>query len=376
MKKLLSAALSVILAVSVFGAALAETDGMTVIDGKSKRGIKVNSTFENNPVIAGQSDITGLPEAESKVYIPILVNLDNFGGALPQLGVGSADILYDMPLAKGGYTRNVALFSTSYPAMAGPIRSGRVMHAELREEWDAAWVYFGKQTVEGSSVPAYLSKTGATKKNLTFDGNTGAAKSYFYAFARYSDPLGVGEKYESPHNAFANIAIMGNEDGKKINSIMYCLPEGYEYPRRPFLFRDEVPSEGAEATYITIDTGNKGYSTSYTYDVDTQAYVRYMNSKPYVDAYAPDVPLVYNNVIVQRVTVTYNKGNGENPLVTEVGEGNADIFMGGKYIAGYWVRKTRSSRTIFFDAEGNELKLMRGTTAIVMRPASDEVAYK
>ncbi|MDD2647293.1 MAG: DUF3048 domain-containing protein [Eubacteriales bacterium] len=376
MRKVFAAFVAFLMIVSSLSFAFAKEEGMTVIDAKSSREITVNSTFENNPVIPGQSDITGLPESEDKVYSPLMVNIDNFGGALPQLGVGTADILYDMPLARGGYTRTVALFNTAYPAMAGPIRSARVMHAELREEWDAAWVYFGKQTAEGSSVTAYLSKNGTNKKKLTFDGNTGASKYYFYAFARYSDPLDAGEKYESPHNAFASIALTGTEDGKKNTTIQYSLPKDYQYPRRPFLFRDEPPTDGADATYVTIDTGHTGYSTSYTYDVDTQAYVKYMNGKPYVDAYAPEVPLVFNNVIVQRITLTYNKGVAANPLVTEIGEGNADIFMGGKYIAGYWVRKSRDSRTIFFDAEGNELRLMRGTTAIIMRPVADEVSYK
>ena len=44
-----------------------------------------------------------------------------------------------------------------------------------------------------------------------------------------------------------------------------------------------------------------------------------------------DVPLTFSNVIVQWTDLKFN-GAADAPLLTGVGEGNADIFTGGRYI--------------------------------------------
>ena len=50
------------------------------------------------------------------------------------------------------------------------------------------------------------------------------------------------------------------------------------------------------------------------------------------------------------------------------GKGNADIFIGGRYIAGYWVREDTESPTVFYDDQGNELQFTRGKTYIANFP--------
>lgn len=40
------------------------------------------------------------------------------------------------------------------------------------------------------------------------------------------------------------------------------------------------------------------------------------------------------------------------PVMQSVGKGNADIFIGGRYIPGYWVRESIESPTVFLDDQG------------------------
>ena len=81
-------------------------------------------------------------------------------------------------------------------------------------------------------------------------------------------------------------------------------------------------------------------------------------------------------MIVQHTTVKWNRSS-DAPVTTHVGEGNADIFMGGRYIPGYWVRTGYDDRTIFFDSEGNEIRLQRGKTWItVAGPDFLKVTYR
>ena len=96
-----------------------------------------------NDVEDGINPITG--EAWSGAYTPILVNIDAHPDALPHWGVSSADLIYEMPIQADGSTRSLALFMSDIPSYAGPVRSGRVPMASLREIWGGAWVFYGEQ---------------------------------------------------------------------------------------------------------------------------------------------------------------------------------------------------------------------------------------
>ena len=75
--------------------------------------------------------------------MPILVNIDNVRGAWPQWGIKDADIIYEMPIHGLSLTRLMGLFAYVHPEEVGPTRSGRVMHAEMREEWDGPGFMLG-----------------------------------------------------------------------------------------------------------------------------------------------------------------------------------------------------------------------------------------
>ena len=58
-----------------------------------------------------------------------------------------------------------------------------------------------------------------------------------------------------------------------------------------------------------------------------------------------------------------------------VGSGKADIFQNGRYIRGAWYREKETSRLIFLDDEGNELKFQRGKSYIVVNSSNCVVSY-
>ncbi|NLX83292.1 MAG: DUF3048 domain-containing protein [Clostridiales bacterium] len=329
----------------------------TTIDPTAKRGIKPERGLPNNPAIAGESMTTGLPT--DAPYVPVLVNIDNVSGAWPQWGIKDADIIYEMPIHGLGLTRLMGLFAYTHPEEVGPTRSGRVMHAEMRQEWDAAWVFVGVQSKEGSDVNQALYQLGAKKKdvNLLINGATGKSLKYFKSIKGYA----------RPHNHSVNLAQVKGD------------VQAYDFPQRAFLFTDELPVAGVAATQISLRYGSEGnaYTNSnYTYDAATNLYSRYRQNKPYEDRDQPGVPLTFSNVIVQWTALKFN-GAANAPLLTEVGEGNADIFTGGRYIPGYWVRESVDSRTVFYDADGKEIKLQRGKTFInITTDRSTKLSYE
>ena len=108
----------------------------------SSMNVTVNIPGEN-PVVDGINPLTG--ESWKGSYTPIGVNIDTHPKALPNWGVSSADIIYEMPIQADGSTRSFALFMSEIPAFAGPVRSGRVPMGSLREMWNSAWVFYGWQ---------------------------------------------------------------------------------------------------------------------------------------------------------------------------------------------------------------------------------------
>lgn len=356
MKRILMLLLALLmLASTLLGSA--QTTAQTVkIQPTYQRNINLQKNLPDNPVIPGESPITGLPIADKK-FIPILVQIDNSLGAQPQWGIADADIIYELPIQGMGWTRLTAFFSDQYPGEAGPVRSARVMHADLREGWDALLVNYGKQEDSGSDLREALKNYGANAKGLAIDGIGNKYADYFKR-VRY---------HFAPHNVTAYVA----------NLRKLMEQQGYDFPVKPFKFSDEPRQDGQPAERITIiHKGNGDTSSSFVYDVYAKGYQRYVVNGPYTDLLKPEQPLVYANVIVIRTPLTFNRST-MSPLMSEAaqGSGAADIFIGGRYIAGAWSRANPQARTIFHDESGNEILLNRGKTWIVQTDVNTEISY-
>ena len=334
----------------------------TVIQDEADRKISVkglgsDGNFPVNPEVAGQSPTTGQPW--DGTYMPMLVQIDNADGGIGKRapwGASHADLIYETPLHSGGETRLSFLFSDFVPESVGPVRSARLTHVELREEWDAGFLFYGGQEYEGTNINDAFRETGATKKGVLFSGIVGTNK----AWKKYYTSV---DGLPGPHDKDANVKAM-----------QALIPADFKAPSRPFLFTDELPELGDFATNIAITLTKKEYCSSFAYDPIANVYMRYMNGEPYVDKTTGE-QLSFSNLIIQRTDVTFYHGINDRPLTVNIGSGNADIFIGGRYIPGYWMRTGMNQRTVFFDQEGNELQLQRGKTFISMIDYSTPVTY-
>ncbi len=334
----------------------------TVIKNEKNRKIDVHGKGEDgkfpaNPEIPGQSPTTGLPWTGT--YMPMLVQIDNDKGGIGERapwGAGQADIIYETPLHKGGYTRLSFLFSDVIHESVGPVRSARVTHVELREEWDAGFLFYGGQPSDGTSIFTAFRKTGASRKGVLFNGVVNLGKPWKAFYQRLST-------LPSPHDVDANVKAM-----------QALIPADFKAPSRPYLFADTPPEAGEPAVRIEITQNNKTYSSSFAFDPAKNAYLRFVHDKPYIDC-ATNEQLSFSNLIIQRTNVTYDEDVAERPVTKNIGSGNADIFMGGRYIPGYWMRTGMNQRTVFFDQDGNEIKLQRGKTFISITDYKTAVTY-
>lgn len=336
----------------------------TALPAAAEQGIEIPSVLQrgkvpagapDNPVIPGISSLTGLPISDQK-YVPILSQVDNNLGALPQWGLVDASIMYELPVSGSGWTRLTALYADKYPEEAGPVRSARLMHADLREQWDALLIHYGEQTTQGSNFRQAIRDYGVPAKGLEMDGVGNKYKDFFLR-TRY---------HVSPHNITTYL--------QKAYALM--VQNGYEFKERPFLFTDEKNYEGPDAIKIQlVHKNNRDTASTFVYEKNTGVYLRYTAKGLYSDLFFPQETLTYSNFIVQRTRLTFNKSS-RNPLLPDVvGGGAADIFIGGKYIAGTWSRSTPQSRTIFYDQNGQEIRLQRGRTWIAITNEDSQLTY-
>ncbi len=345
----------------------------TVLQNDADRGITPKTPADRNPIIAGESPTTGL--SWIGFYLPMLAQFSNGAGTVKvngktvkAAGIGVrapwggqyADVVYEGVLYRTGATRMSFVFSDSlddgYPSSFGPVRSARTGHVSLRQEWQGGIVFRGGPRREENNIAEMFNDLGASDAGVVFDLETNLTKGYSTRVKGLKNPENL------------NADIVG---------IRGLIPTNYSSEPHAFLFADINPyTEGYNFAYqINLDWGTETYVSHFVYDEFDNIYYRYSNNALWVSHVSADdlsdenaIPLTFANVIVQRVEYLYTNNSKIMPNMQSVGKGNADIFIGGRYIPGYWVRNSQDDPTVYYDDQGNEIQLSRGKTFVAQMP--------
>lgn len=413
MKKLVCLVLALTILCSVT-AALAETR----IDGTEKRNIKIHEAGLNtdpqemvknlvSPTTGRNLAEISVPDnfagaAATGIYQPVMAQISNESNgvgvnngklyAIAPINGSYADIVYMAPQKYGGrQTRMTMIFSDTIPDYIGFIRSTRLTHCRIRQEWDCAFITSGYSSAD---VPGEWNRLGvknpAGKRTeedpgIVYVGDYNATKFYGKYVWRLS-----------------GIADSNSELFEAAKIAQFVVPKDHVPANHTFLFSDELPEGGDDASIVYVTFGHVNESDCrLEYDEETQSYIRYvyvknMEDQPYCEELLvnPEIKAVkdkngnkvkkvvaedrvvgekitFNNVIVQSITIKWKSGLRPDPKL--VGEGNADYFMGGKHYAGVWQRKDDNSRTVYYDANGEELQLQRGRTLIILMDYNEKI---
>ena len=330
------------------------------IQGVLAPDIRLKSSYPaNNPVIEGISPTTGLPASGEK-YTPIVMVLDNAEEAYPHWGVAQADILFQVPNAGAGATKLLALFADQYPAQAGPVRSGRSSMLPAALSFGAAFTFAGPPALTGgdADILAKMTEFGMTRNHLVYNllSNSG---------------FGQRVKGGGGHNLSCLISSMHE----------HLLEQGAVFEKRPFLFTDEPRTNGAAANIIRVlhrgedpnGASNSASRAVFKYNAEKNAYIRDNSSGTYSDRNTGET-VWFANVLVLRSQMSYDR----NYIFLKnfmAGSGSLEIFQNGRYVRGAWVRDGVHGRLVLVDSDGNELKLQRGKTFIVMTNDVTDVIY-
>ncbi|MBR1822431.1 MAG: DUF3048 domain-containing protein [Clostridia bacterium] len=293
---------------------------------------------------ANLSITTGLP-TDKPAHI-MVVQMDNEPKARPQKGIASADVVYEIELYNGGYTRYTAVFNDTIPEQVEAVRSARIVNVDVYSEYGGALVHYGARVDPDSNMYDYFNANGFTAE---LDGNNhNPVKTYpsagnlFYRDSSRAAPNNVVAKFTDLYN-LVDWSTVSCRSPLKFNEFP-TIPSGEDVTNFQIPYRDS-------------------YTPSYQWDAAAGKYLRFYNGKPYNDG-ATGEQVTCDNVIVQHVEYAWFGGKAEAPKVTLFGTNSCDYFIGGKHITGYWVRDSIANTTTYYDAAGNEILLNPGHTYI------------
>ncbi|MBQ4089606.1 MAG: DUF3048 domain-containing protein [Clostridia bacterium] len=275
----------------------------------------------------------------------IVVQIDNEPGARPQLGISYADIIYEMVVYSGGYTRYTAVYNDTIPEKVEAVRSARMLNVDMYLEYGGAFVHFGGQEYEGTSVFDYFE---TVNMQARYDGLE------HYGFF-YRD-----DNREAPNNVVARLQKIADDvDWANVE----CTS--------PLRFSEtDYTAKGEPVSEFSINY-RSGYAPSYEYS--DGIYYRNYNNSPHKDGQTGE-QLTCSNVIVQHMEYEWFEGASDRPLITSVGSGKCDYFIDGMHFTGYWERSDLNESTVYYDDEGCRVYFKPGKTFIQIISETEEVA--
>lgn len=351
--------LSVLLSGIPNSIAFADKNSITIID-QQDRNIQYKETTPK--VNKNVSILTG--KTSKSDFQPVLVEYNNENGGINSsvpYGINSASIIYEYQTNTNGTMGLCALFQDSTPSKVGPIGDASVGGAMVQNDWKCGYVFqdIPKDSDEnltelGYSIQLWFTGQGTTKEKVLFPANVASFKKW----KKYlHEDITIFTAYRNYVNV-SGIRSLLNESKNKPAAVPFA-----------FLGKKESITADVDIKEVDISGPSKTYYSGFVYDNSKKLYYRWVGKSKYIDA-ASNEQLAVSNVIIQRVEyITSNKLMAPNTI----GKGNADIFIDGKYIDGYWVRETTDDHTRYYDSNGNLIKLRQGKTFISLQSSQTPI---
>ncbi len=277
------------------------------------------------------SPFTGEPV---KSLGPVLaVKIDNIVYARPQTGLTDADIIYVLPV-EGGLSRFLAIFSSHFPPVIGPVRSSRQDDIELLRQFGRpAFAFSGAQpqllpVVERARI---INLYVGVRPAGYFRSSSRIAPYNLYAYTRTL--LSEAKGASKAHNIGFTFGSAPS-GGRRIAS------ESVSYPAASFSFVWYQPKRD---WLVWID-GARGETTE-------------------------GRQLAPSTVVIQYTTVSTSwfKEEGRRPPYAQtVGSGNALVLRDGRAYMARWSRPNWNVGTTFTTLNGQPMNFARGQVWIVL----------
>ncbi len=278
-----------------------------------------------------RSPFTG--ERVSHLKRVLIAKIGNTFPERPATGLASADIVYLIPV-EGGLSRIMAVFSSHYPRVIGPVRSAREDDLDLLRQFGRpAFAWSGAQPRLQRVVPH------ARIVNL-FAGTT---RGYFRSPDRVE-----------PYNLYANTRTLLQQ-------------ARHASVARDIGFRFGSPPPGGhhlKAKSVSFPAA----SFRFTWSPHRRRWLVSMDGAPATSVGAGR--LSAPTVVIQRVVVGLSRFLEQGPMMPpdahSVGSGTALVLRNGEAYHARWSRPSANGGTTFTSASGKPMTFARGPVWIVL----------
>jgi hypothetical protein len=263
----------------------------------------------------------------------LAVKIDNIVNARPQTGLTHADIVYVLPV-EGGLSRFLAIFSSDYPRVIGPVRSAREDDLELLRQFGRpAFAYSGAT----ATLLPYIHRTARI-----VDLYDGIASGYFRDNSRIA-----------PYNLYAHTRQLLRQAHRA--SMAHDIG-----------FRFGPPPPGGKATQ-SASVSYPAASFRFTWSPEKGRWLVSMDGRPAVTT--DGGRLSPATVVIQHTTVRTSRflEYGKPPPYAEsVGSGTALVLRDGKAWTTHWSRPNANGGTTFTTASGQRMTFAPGQVWVVL----------
>ena len=283
---------------------------------------------------------------------PIAVMIDNHIQAMPQVGLNSAYLIYEI-IVEGGQTRMMALYKGVDLEKIGPLRSSRHYFLDYALENDAIYVHWGWSPKAQSDI----SSLKVQNINGGFESSTAFWRDKEWQRTRDLEHTGV--------TSTKSILEVAKRKGYTTTSTKKSV---LNYVGNEFELDSKIDAKEVTIPYSTSNT------VKYEYDETTKRYTRYSRNKKQVDA-TTDEALTVKNIIITKCK-NWSLNDGENKGRQDIG--NVGTLEGyyitnGKAIKITAEKSSRTAQTVYKDLEGNEIKVNDGNTFIQICPIDSQI---
>ncbi|MCL2224199.1 MAG: DUF3048 domain-containing protein [Defluviitaleaceae bacterium] len=290
---------------------------------------------------------------------PLAVVVNNIRASLPQSGIASADIVYEM-LAEGDVTRFVAIFQSYIPEKIGSVRSARDYFVDFAWNHDAILVFHG------------ASPGGHTRIRNTGITNLDGGRLEGQVFWRdRSFPEWVGNRgtRSLEHSSFTGRErIEAHIESAGIRDLVGLNPAyGFQF--------GEIEQQSIGTARRVVVPFSPNYTRTFIFDEEEQIYWVSNPAGPHLDAETEEQVAV-TNILIQFAQMHSLGDYAGRRNINTLGEGRGYLATGGEQFPVRWQKSSHTSPTRWTFPDDTPITLSPGTTWVCVFQAGGSILFE
>lgn len=324
-------------------------------DGSSGPSSSIDGDVADEDIPADESPFIqqGLPEPEDDRIIDpytgveltdeallgqpaVAVKIDNDQKAWPQIGLGNADIVFEVQV-ENDLTRFLAVYHSDLPENIGPSRSARESDLQLLANL-------------GSPIFGYAGSNSGVRAEVLAARESGSVQPFDVVIDLPAAAFRIDDR-PAPHNLVIRTVDLLDAAADRSTSPQQIF--GYAAA-------DAVLGQGGG---VQLRYSSK-VVVDYVWSNDSGTWLRYQSGRRHLDADGDHI--APTNVVVLEVNYRRSSADAASPLAITVGQGSAIVLTRGGVVRATWTRELPSDPYTLTDADGNEIGLSPGPTWVAL----------